>query len=90
VPIIAITKQTVGKMVYTSAVALGTLCALLPHVVPEKEMIRTIEDNAPSGTVEANLKAFRAGWEAILAATPERRDDIARENEGVIEERTVY
>jgi 2-oxoglutarate ferredoxin oxidoreductase subunit gamma len=90
VPIISITKQAVGKMVYTSAVALGTLCALMPKLIPEKEMIRTIEDNAPSGTVEANLKAFRAGWDAILAAKPESRNDIARKTQEAIEERNVY
>jgi 2-oxoglutarate ferredoxin oxidoreductase subunit gamma len=79
VPIISITKQIVGKMVYTSAVALGTVCALMPQEVPQDVMIRTIEENAPSGTVENNLKAFHAGWDAVLACKPEARDAIAKE-----------
>ncbi|MFZ5433148.1 MAG: 2-oxoacid:acceptor oxidoreductase family protein [Calditrichota bacterium] len=79
VPIISITKQTVGKMVYTSAVALGSFCSLMPEIIPQDIMVRTIEKNAPAGTVENNLKAFHAGWEATKATTPEARDDIAKE-----------
>ena len=77
VPIVAICKQTVGKMVYTSSVALGTFCALMPHVIPQDMMVRTIEHNAPGGTVENNLKAFRAGWDAVLKVQPLARDVIS-------------
>jgi 2-oxoglutarate ferredoxin oxidoreductase subunit gamma len=78
VPLVAITKQVVGKMVYTSSVALGTFCALMPDVIPQDRMLRTIETNAPGGTVENNMKAFRAGWDAVLATTPESRDEISQ------------
>jgi Pyruvate/2-oxoacid:ferredoxin oxidoreductase gamma subunit len=74
---VTITKQVVGKMVYTSSVALGTLCALMPTVIPQERMIRTIEQNAPGGTVENNMKAFHAGWEAVLATRPQSRDIIS-------------
>jgi 2-oxoglutarate ferredoxin oxidoreductase subunit gamma len=77
VPIISITKQVVGKMVYTSSVALGICCRLLPKVVPQDMPIRIIETNAPGGTVESNLKAFRAGWDAINGVQPEPRNEIA-------------
>lgn len=79
VPIVSITREIVGKMVYTSAVALGAFCCLLPHVVSQEQMVRTIEQHAPLGTVENNLKAFRAGWDAAARCQPEARNDIARE-----------
>lgn len=75
-PIIQITKQAVGKMVYTSAVSLGIYCRLMP-VVPKDVMIHTIEQNAPGGTVENNLLAFNAGWNVIESVSPESRNDIA-------------
>ena len=77
VPIVAVCKQVVGKMVYTSSVALGTFCALMPHVIPQDMMIQIIEQNAPAGTVENNLKAFRAGWDAVGKVQPESRDAIS-------------
>ena len=77
VPIIQITKQTVGKMVYTSAVSLGIFSRLLP-VIPKPMMIQTIEQNAPAGTVENNLAAFNAGWNAIESIKPEPREAIAQ------------
>jgi 2-oxoglutarate ferredoxin oxidoreductase subunit gamma len=77
VPMVSITKQVVGKMVYTSSVALGAFCALMPQVIPQENMIRTIEQNAPGGTVENNMKAFHAGWEAVLATKLESRDEIS-------------
>ncbi len=83
IPIISITKQTLGKMVYTSAVALGTFCGLMPQIVPPEALIRTIEENAPAGTVENNLIAFRAGMDAVKAARPESRMAIAAEQAGI-------
>ncbi len=77
VPIIQITTKTVGKMVYTSAVSLGIFCRLVP-VVPKPVMIRTIEENAPGGTVENNLLAFNAGWNAVDNIKPEPRDEVAK------------
>jgi 2-oxoglutarate ferredoxin oxidoreductase subunit gamma len=77
VPIIQITKQAVGKMVYTSAVSLGIFCRLMP-VVPKNVMVQIIEQNAPGGTVENNLLAFNAGWNAIENVKPESRDEVAK------------
>ena len=77
VPIIQITKQTVGKMVYTSAVSLGIFCRLLP-VIPKDVMIHTIESNAPSGTVENNINAFNAGWKSVDGIQPESRNELAK------------
>jgi 2-oxoglutarate ferredoxin oxidoreductase subunit gamma len=90
VPIVTICKQTVGKMVYTSSVALGTFCALMPEVIPQDVMIRTIEQNAPAGTVESNLKAFRAGWDGLAASRPETRDAVAKEFTGPSVARDIY
>jgi 2-oxoglutarate ferredoxin oxidoreductase subunit gamma len=78
IPMIAITKQVVGKMVYTSAVALGVFCCMMPQVIPQEVMIQTIEENAPSGTVENNLKAFRAGWEAVKDSKPIPRNELSK------------
>jgi 2-oxoglutarate ferredoxin oxidoreductase subunit gamma len=77
IPIIQITKQTVGKMVYTSAVSLGIFSRLLP-VIPRDRMLHTIEDNAPTGTVENNVAAFNAGWNAVEGVKPESRNEIAK------------
>ncbi len=77
IPIIQITKQTVGKMVYTSAVSLGIFSRLLP-VIPKQTMLKTIEQNAPRGTVENNILAFNAGWNAVEGVQPEARDEIAK------------
>jgi 2-oxoglutarate ferredoxin oxidoreductase subunit gamma len=78
VPIISITKQVTGKMVYTSTVALGIYCRLMERI-PKEVMMKTIEDHAPSGTVEANFKAFHAGWNSIDNVKPEPRDQVHAE-----------
>lgn len=66
-PIIQITKQTVEKPVYTSAVSLGIFCRFMP-VIPRDAMTNVIEQNAPAGTIQNNLKAFQAGWDAAEMA----------------------
>lgn len=76
IPIIQITKQTVEKPVYTSAVSLGIFCRLMP-TIPIEQMIRTIEANAPSGTVEKNLLAFRTGYDLVTSARSVQRDELA-------------
>jgi len=86
VPIITITRQLIGRMVYTSAVALGSCCCLMPQLIPRDVMIRTMEENAPAGTVENNLKAFEAGWEATANTQPRPRNDIAREYEEALKQ----
>lgn len=78
IPIIQITKQTVEKPVYTSAVSLGIFCRLT-NVIPQEAMIETIEQNAPAGTVERNLKAFRVGWEVVETVVPIPRSELVTE-----------
>lgn len=82
IPIIQITKQKVEKPVYTSAVSLGIFCRLI-DVIPQKEMIRVIEENAPSGTVEKNLMAFHAGWESVSQYAALSRSELAKKVEHV-------
>jgi len=53
-------------------------------------MLRTIEENAPTGTVETNIKAFRAGWEAAEHSQPELRDKIAKEFDLQVTIRDTY
>ncbi len=79
VPVIQITKQAVEKPVYTSAVVLGIFCRLM-KVIPREAMIDVIESNAPGGTVEKNMLAFNAGWEAVDKAQPVPRDNLAPTN----------
>lgn len=75
IPIIQVTKQTVEKPVYTSAVSLGIFCKLYP-ILPVEEMMKTIEQNAPSGTVEKNLLAFRTGFEIVENTEAVPRDKL--------------
>ncbi|MDD5087172.1 MAG: 2-oxoacid:acceptor oxidoreductase family protein [bacterium] len=86
VPIIEVTKQAVGKMVYTSSVALGSFSFFMPHVVPKDVMVRTIESHAPHGTVENNLRAFQAGWEAAKSTPPVARNEIAEDTHAAVRE----
>jgi Pyruvate/2-oxoacid:ferredoxin oxidoreductase gamma subunit len=63
---------------------------LMPQLIPEAVVRRTIEENAPAGTVESNLKAFRTGWEAVKNSQPEPRDEIAREFDLDVKIRDTY
>lgn len=78
IPVVQITQATVGRMVYTSAVALGIFCRLSTSI-PKDVMIATIKENAPGGHIDNNLKAFEAGWESVSRVQPEPRDKVARE-----------
>ena len=75
VPVIQITKQSVEKPVFTSAVVLGIFCRLMT-VIPRDVMVSVIESNVPGGTVEKNLLAFHAGWNAWKRMKPVPRDDL--------------
>lgn len=76
IPIMQVTKQAVEKSVYASAVSLGIFCFLMP-TIPQDVMIRTIERNAPAGTVEKNLIAFSTGWQAAKNTIAVRREEPA-------------
>ncbi|MCB9367413.1 MAG: 2-oxoacid:acceptor oxidoreductase family protein [Calditrichaeota bacterium] len=79
IPIIQITKQAVEKPVFTSAVSLGIFCRLT-NVIPRDNMIHTIEQNAPAGTVEKNLLAFNTGWESVEGVIPVPRNELSVQN----------
>jgi 2-oxoglutarate ferredoxin oxidoreductase subunit gamma len=81
VPVVQITKATVERIVYTSAVALGVFCHLMPEAIPRSVMMNTIRENAPAGHIENNIKAFMAGWNAIENIQPEPRDKVAKKLE---------
>ncbi len=77
IPIGQITKQTAGKPVYTSAVVLGVFCRLMP-VISKNAMIEIITKHVPPDTVETNLLAFHAGWNALDSVKPATRDALAQ------------
>ncbi len=64
-PIIELTKKEMKKMVYTSAVSLGAMIGLTGLFNPES-VIKAIIDKAPKGTEEANIKAFKLGYQSGL------------------------
>ncbi|MDK9700612.1 MAG: 2-oxoacid:acceptor oxidoreductase family protein [bacterium] len=61
-PIIALTKKEVGKMVMSSVVALGAMVAM-SKVVEEDSIRKAVLKNAPKGTEQLNLKALSIGLE---------------------------
>ncbi len=62
VPIIDLTAKEMGRMVYTSAVALGTMVALT-DVVQEESVREALKRRAPKGTEMYNMKALGVGIE---------------------------
>jgi 2-oxoglutarate ferredoxin oxidoreductase subunit gamma len=66
VPIIQLTHKEMGRMVYTSAVALGTMVALT-DVVSEEAVREALKQRAPKGTEMHNMKALGVGIEAVQA-----------------------
>jgi len=60
VPIVEMTTKELGRMVYASAVALGTMVALTD--VFDEEVIRVaLKNRAPKGTEVQNMKALQLG-----------------------------
>jgi len=64
VPIIKLTSDLMGRMVYTSAVALGTMVALT-DVVSEETIRKALKNRAPKGTEEYNMKALSIGIDYV-------------------------
>ena len=60
IPIIDLTQKELGRMVYTSAVALGTFVAL-SNVLSEEAIREALTHRAPKGTEAYNLKALDVG-----------------------------
>jgi len=63
IPIIELTQKELGRMVYTSAVALGTFAALT-DVLSEESIREALIRRAPSGTETYNVKALEVGMDA--------------------------
>lgn len=63
IPIIDLTAKEMGRMVYTSAVALGTMVALT-DVVSEDNVRTALKRRAPKGTEMYNMKALDVGIQA--------------------------
>ncbi|MDP8206786.1 MAG: 2-oxoacid:acceptor oxidoreductase family protein [Candidatus Electryonea clarkiae] len=64
VPIIQLTSDKMGRMVYTSAVALGTMVALT-DVVSEESIRKALKTRAPKGTESYNMKALSIGIDYV-------------------------
>lgn len=62
-PILEITRNELKKMVYTSAVSLGAMAALIDIVRPES-LEKALLKKAPRGTEVPNKKAFKLGYQA--------------------------
>ncbi|GBE30627.1 2-oxoglutarate-acceptor oxidoreductase subunit OorC [bacterium BMS3Bbin04] len=63
IPIIELTAKHLGRMVYTSAVALGTMMALT-DVVSNESIRSALKTRAPKGTEVYNMKALDVGLHA--------------------------
>ena len=63
-PIIELTKKELGRMVFTSAVALGAMTELTKCVKAES-MIGAIRKKVPKGTEEINIRAFNIGRNSV-------------------------
>ena len=64
VPLIEITKSQLGRMVFTSAVALGAMIELT-HCVKPESMLGAIRKKVPPGTEEINIRAFNTGRKSV-------------------------
>ena len=67
IPIIDLTHTGLGRIVYTSVVALGAMVELT-HVVKNETIQKIVEKHAPKGTEKQNLKALDIGFSAAAAA----------------------
>jgi 2-oxoglutarate ferredoxin oxidoreductase subunit gamma len=64
IPIIELTKKELGRMVFTSQVALGAMVELT-HCVQPESMIGAIKKKVPQGTEEINIRAFNIGVNSV-------------------------
>jgi 2-oxoglutarate ferredoxin oxidoreductase subunit gamma len=62
VPISQIAKETTGRTITASMVALGLICGLT-ELVSCQALESAIRDRVPAGTEEMNIKALAAGFE---------------------------
>ncbi len=64
VPVIRLTSEKMGRMVYVSAVSLGTMVALT-DVVSEEMVREALKRRAPKGTETYNMKALSIGSDYV-------------------------
>ncbi|MBD3166543.1 2-oxoglutarate:acceptor oxidoreductase [bacterium] len=74
IPIIQLTSDHMGRMVYTSAVSLGAMVALT-DVVTEDAARQALKTRAPKGTEMYNMKAFSVGYD-IAAKMKEKGEYV--------------
>ena len=65
IPLVELTKSNMGRMVFTSAVALGAMQELTQCVRLES-MLGAIRKKVPRGTEEINVRAFNIGRRAVI------------------------
>ena len=70
IPVIELTHTELGRMVYTSVVALGAMVELT-NIVKNETIQRVVEIHAPKGTEKQNLKALDIGFAAAAAVKSE-------------------
>jgi 2-oxoglutarate ferredoxin oxidoreductase subunit gamma len=70
IPVIELTRTQLGRMVYTSVLALGAMVELT-GIVKHETIRRVVEANAPPGTEKQNLKALDIGFSAAASAKSE-------------------
>lgn len=70
-PIVRTAETQLGRRLFANLVALGVVCGLVP-VVPADAVVAAIPSSVPSGTAEANVRAFRLGLGLATGAAPLR------------------
>lgn len=72
VPITEIARETTGREITANMVALGLLAGLT-EVVSRRSLEEAVQERAPRGTAEINLKALAAGYRAARRVREELR-----------------
>ncbi len=70
IPLIELTRKELGRMVYTSVVALGAMVELT-GIVKHETIQRVVETHAPAGTEKQNVKALGIGFAAAAKVRSE-------------------
>lgn len=65
IPFTKIAEDVTGIKITANVVALGAIYSLVKDVVKEDSLIEGIKSKVPRGTEEVNIKAFKAGFDAV-------------------------
>jgi 2-oxoglutarate ferredoxin oxidoreductase subunit gamma len=63
-PLTQIARDTTGKEITATIVALGVI-ARLTSIVSREDLLKAVEDKAPAGTAKTNIKALEAGFDCV-------------------------